>query len=100
MAKNHVPVVAKFAQELCGEFGADPDFAVAGAWLHDIGDALVARHAEVHEEVTQRETRRILSGAGYSESEIERDFNQKIAFDVVRERVRARYEAIKLPYSP
>ena len=66
MWDNHVQFVAKKAEELCDRFGADKDLAVAGAWLHDIGDAFVLRDAPDHVTISKNETERVLKEAGYS----------------------------------
>lgn len=67
---NHVPVVAAQTQELANRYGADPTIAVAGALLHDFGDAFVHRHAPEHAEVSDRESMAVLKEAGYSDKQI------------------------------
>lgn len=79
MWTHHVPVVAKEAEALALRFGADPDIAVAGAWLHDFGDAFVDRHDNEHEHITLQKTVEILTTADYTESEIQRVLNEVIA---------------------
>ncbi len=39
ITREHVPRVARLAQELAGRFGLDPDQAVTAAYLHDVGGA-------------------------------------------------------------
>lgn len=56
MWKYHVPVVAKNTEELAARYGADVDIAVAGAWLHDFGDAFVHRHAEDHDVICRKQS--------------------------------------------
>ena len=79
MWKNHVPVVAQKAEELSIRYGADLDIAVAGALLHDFGDAFMYRFADSHEEVSETKARELLSKSGYSESEIEVVLKEEIA---------------------
>ena len=66
----HVPVVAQKAQELCERFEGKPEFAVAGAWLHDLGDAFVSRFAPDHEGISRTEAEKILQQAEYTPEEI------------------------------
>lgn len=70
MWKNHLQFVAHKAEELSKRFEANEDLAVAGAWLHDFGDAFVDRHSNEHEEISVNEAKRVLQSAGYSENEI------------------------------
>lgn len=79
MLKNHVPVVAAKTQELSDRFGANADTAVAGAWLHDFGDAFVHRHSDQHDEISRREAIKVLQQAEYSEAEIQQVLEQVIA---------------------
>lgn len=161
MWKNHVQFVAKKTEELCLQYNADADKAIAGAWLHDFGDAFVYRFDKKHDELSDNKARGVLARAGYSVAEIneiitdiiaphscnegflpqtlegkvlatadalahlstdfyvqftwlhipqgktydefliwvseklERDFNSKIFFDDVKEKIRPRYEALK-----
>ncbi len=71
MWKNHVPVVAKESEELAERFGANADLAVAGAWLHDFGDAFVHRNSKEHNEISKVKSKEVLEKAGYSLEEIE-----------------------------
>lgn len=70
MWHNHLQFVAKNAEELSQKFNANEDLAVAGAWLHDFGDAFIDRHAQEHENISQVEASRVLKESGYSDSEI------------------------------
>lgn len=79
MFKNHVPLVASKAEELSKRFGANADVAVAGAWLHDFGDAFVHRHAADHEEISEREAVAVLKQAEYSQIEIQQVLQEVIA---------------------
>jgi HD superfamily phosphodiesterase len=69
--QNHVQFVAKNAEKLSKEFGANEDLAVAGAWLHDFGDVFIDRHAQGFEEVSKAETIKVLKESGYSSEEIQ-----------------------------
>ncbi len=68
--KNHVPIVASFADQLCEQFGGSVDLAVAGALLHDFGDAFVDRHDNHHEKISEQEAQKVLVAAGYKAEEI------------------------------
>jgi HD superfamily phosphodiesterase len=70
MWENHLQYVAGEAEALSKRFSADSDLAVAGAWLHDFGDAYVHRHASNHDEVSRAESRKLLAATGYSDAEI------------------------------
>lgn len=70
MWNNHLQIVARKAQEMAIKFQAKEDLAVAGAWLHDFGDAYVDRHDPKHEEFCTKESSRVLALAGYSTDEI------------------------------
>ncbi|MFZ6035602.1 MAG: HD domain-containing protein [Patescibacteria group bacterium] len=75
MWDNHVQVVAKKAETLCHVHNANTDIAVAGALLHDFGDAFLNRHDPQFEAVTDKESRAVLQKAGYTENEIETVMN-------------------------
>lgn len=79
MWKNHVPVVAQKALELSKKYNADPDLAVAGAYLHDFGDAFMYRFADNHEEVSESKAREVLMQSGYFDVEVEKVMNEIIA---------------------
>lgn len=79
MWKNHVPIVAEKAEELSAAYSADADKAVAGAWLHDFGDAFVYRFDEKHEELSDTKAREVLTQAGYSIDEITEIIEEIIA---------------------
>ncbi len=78
MWNNHVLVVAKKTEELSIQFQANEDIAVAGAWLHDFGDAFVHRHSDQHEEISKSEALKVLQEAGYIEAEINEVMNDVI----------------------
>lgn len=79
MLKNHLPIVAKESELLAERFGADKDISVAGAWLHDFGDAFVHRHSDEHDEVSEREAKKILTFCGYSDEQVEKVLHDVIA---------------------
>ncbi|MCB9813557.1 MAG: HD domain-containing protein [Pseudomonadales bacterium] len=79
MWKHHVPVVAKKTEELSERFGANLDIAVAGAWLHDFGDAFVHRNSKEHPLVTEEKSKKVLEKAGYSTEEIKKVLEEVIA---------------------
>lgn len=78
MWKNHVPLVAKKTEELAKRFNADEDIAVAGAWLHDFGDAFMYRFDEQHEETSVGKAVEVLKKAEYSDLEIEQVMKEVI----------------------
>lgn len=69
MWKNHIPFVVKFAEELADKYQANSDLAVAGAYLHDFGDAFVHRHAGEHAQISEQESKKVLQEAGYTQEE-------------------------------
>lgn len=70
MWDNHVQKVADKAKLLCEEFNGNADYAVAGALLHDFGDAFIYRHDPEHEAVSNREAHRVLHASGFTDTEI------------------------------
>lgn len=68
--KNHVLVVADYAEELAQSNNANVELVVAGALLHDIADAVMDRHTPGHETESLKMAREILMNSGYNESEI------------------------------
>jgi len=79
MWENHVPVVAKKTKELSSKYNANLDLAVAGALLHDFGDAFANRFDSNHESVSESEARKVMLKAGYSENEIKEILQDVIA---------------------
>lgn len=77
--QSHVPIVAANAQKLSERFKGKPEYAVAGAWLHDLGDAFTSRFAENHEEISMREATKILQQAEYTPAEIKIVLDEVIA---------------------
>jgi HD superfamily phosphodiesterase len=78
MWENHVPIVASNTEELSHRFNANADIAVAGAWLHDFGDAFVDRHSNEHDEVSKVEATKVLNASGYSDDEIKKVLGEVI----------------------
>ena len=70
LAAHHVFVVADFASELAGRFGADEDLARAAAMLHDIADVHMSRFDPSHEETSLDIARELLAQNGYTKDEI------------------------------
>jgi HD superfamily phosphodiesterase len=79
MWQNHLQFVAQKALELSDKFNANADLVVAGAFLHDFGDAFVSRHASNHEEVSKEEAIKVLQKADYSPQEIQEILEKVIA---------------------
>lgn len=75
MWDHHLRIVAKKAEALSVQHNANADLAVAGAWLHDFGDAFINRHNKQFDEVSEKESRTVLQEAGYSPDEIEEVIN-------------------------
>ncbi|MEK7106220.1 MAG: HD domain-containing protein [Patescibacteria group bacterium] len=67
---NHLPLVANKAEELSQKYDANPDIAVAAAWLHDFGDAFTNRHTDKHEELSKNEAVKVLQKCNYTAKEI------------------------------
>jgi hypothetical protein len=79
MWQYHVPVVARFTTELAQKYQAEADLAVAGAWLHDFGDAFMYRFAPEHAEVSRQKAETVLKAAAYSETDIKTVLEKVIA---------------------
>ena len=67
--EHHVVVTAAYAADLTGEFGGDADFAVAGALMHDIGDAVMSRFADDFDEKSYAIAKEFMTKAGYTPDE-------------------------------
>lgn len=78
MWKNHVPLVAQKTEELSQQFHADGDLAIAGAWLHDFGDAFVHRHSDEHDEISRLQAIKVLEESGYTVTEIDKILKEVI----------------------
>jgi len=68
--KNHVLIVANFAEELAHRYYAPVDQCRAAAILHDIADTKMSRFEPTHEEASLDIARDLLDDAGYSENEV------------------------------
>jgi putative nucleotidyltransferase with HDIG domain len=79
MWQNHLLVVAQHAEKLAKKYNANLDLAVAGALLHDFGDAFVHRHSELHEKTSIEKSTDLLREASYSVEEIKEVLEQVIA---------------------
>lgn len=77
--ENHVCVVAKNASRLSAMFGANEEFSVAGALLHDIADTVIDRNDDTHEEKSIDIAKTILLEEGFSEKDIEFILKEVIA---------------------
>ena len=78
MWDNHVQMVAQKAEELSRQHNANIDLAVAGAWLHDFGDAFVNRHDKQFEAISEKKSRALLKESEYTPDEIEEVMNAVI----------------------
>lgn len=63
---NHVLVVAGLAEKIAKSQGANVEFAVAGALLHDIADAVMARKRPEHETESLAMADNLLQESGFS----------------------------------
>ncbi len=80
MLKNHLLLVSEKTEVLCDRFGANKNIAVAGAWLHDFGDAFVHRHDKDHANISTTEGIKLLKQSGYSQEEIKLVMEEVIAY--------------------
>jgi HD superfamily phosphodiesterase len=78
MWEYHVPVVAHHTEHLAQRLHAQADIAVAGAWLHDFGDAFVSRFDSEHEVITLQKGSAVLQQAGYTSHEVTEIFEHVI----------------------
>lgn len=76
---NHVQVVAKNAQRIAEEQGANAEFCVAGALVHDIADAVMSRFSQGHEKESLKIASEILERCGYDEQDRHVIVNEIIA---------------------
>ena len=63
---NHVLVVADLTEKIATAQGANVELAVAGALLHDIADATMARSTRGHEAESLKLAEELLLASGYS----------------------------------
>lgn len=69
--KNHVKVVADYADQLSDRFNADQQVSRAGALLHDIADAKISRFDANHELLSLEIAESLLRKSGYDENAIQ-----------------------------
>jgi putative nucleotidyltransferase with HDIG domain len=84
---NHVKVVAEIAQELAQKYGANPETAVAGALLHEIGYTVTYRHDPDFEPKNRALIDQLLEQAGYMDEEAEFIWQEIIACHNCRSRL-------------
>jgi putative nucleotidyltransferase with HDIG domain len=63
--KNHVLVVADLTEKIAKAQGANVELAVAGALLHDIADAVMARKRPEHEAESLKLAEKLLQESGF-----------------------------------
>jgi putative nucleotidyltransferase with HDIG domain len=66
---NHVLVVANLAEKIAKTHNADAELAAAGALLHDIADAVMARETPGHEAKSLAIADDLLRKSGFSETD-------------------------------
>lgn len=76
--KNHVLVVADLAGKLAKRHNANAEFAVAGALLHDVADAVMPRKDPRHEAESLKLAAQLLQEAGYDKDEVDTVVNEII----------------------
>lgn len=64
--KNHVLVVAELAEKIAKKHGGNVEFVVAGALLHDVADAVMARKRPEHEQKSLQMAENLLQQSGFS----------------------------------
>lgn len=64
--RNHVLVVAKIAENIAKTQNANVEFCVAGALLHDIADAVMARNRPEHETESLMIADNLLQESGFN----------------------------------
>lgn len=85
LGENHVFLVADYATELAGRFGANGELARAGALLHDIADTKMSRFADSHEETSLAMARGLMQQAGFNQDEIRLTVDDAIRFHGCRD---------------
>ena len=76
---NHVQVVAKNAERIATEQGANKEFCIVGGLLHDVADAVMPRFTEGHEKESLRIANELLEKCEYDENERNFIINEIIA---------------------
>jgi putative nucleotidyltransferase with HDIG domain len=64
---NHVLFVAKTAERIAVKHGANKEFCIAGALLHDIADVVMNRFTQGHAEESLRIADEVLAKCGYTD---------------------------------
>ena len=67
--KNHVLFVANLAEKIAIKQQAKTELVVAGALLHDIADAVMARESSSHEDKSLEMAAKLLQESGFAPSE-------------------------------
>jgi hypothetical protein len=67
---NHVLVVADLTQKIAVAQQANSELAVAGALLHDVADAVTARHDPMHEAKSLELAQELLQKSGFSDTDM------------------------------
>ena len=78
--KNHIFVVAGYAEQLADRFHANKEWAMAAGMLHDIADAVMARENPQHEAESLAIARRLLKESDFAEEEIKTIVDDAIRF--------------------
>ena len=68
---NHIFVAAEYAKTLANAYGARAELPMAGAALHDIGDAKTSRFDPEHLAITLAITREFATDAGFDPDDVE-----------------------------
>lgn len=76
---NHVLEVAQVAEQLATRYQANVEFCIAGALLHDIGDAVNPRNHPNHTNESLRLAQTLLQEARYKNDEIKTIVHEIIA---------------------
>lgn len=66
---NHVLVVADLAEKIAITQGANVELAVAGALLHDVADAVMARKSPGHEAESLKLAEKLLRDSGFDDKD-------------------------------
>ncbi|TSC77764.1 MAG: Metal dependent phosphohydrolase [Parcubacteria group bacterium Gr01-1014_29] len=82
--KNHIFVVAEYAEKLAERYHAKKELAMAAAMLHDIADTAMKREDPRHEQESQEIARKILGELNFSEEEIKIAVDDAIRFHSCR----------------
>lgn len=75
----HLLKVVALTKKYVQQFGAKPEIAVAGAWLHDIADVEIDRQEPNHDQRSLEIGQEILEKAGYKAKEIKEVLEEVVA---------------------